>query len=219
MNAVEIGTVLAKAAAFDRRKVGEADILAWLEAIGDLGYADALAAVTRHFRDSTEYLQPAHIRQHVEEIDRDRRRAAREHREDQAKEAERLAIEAAPRTDRSRELAEAIREVVAKVETPDAALERAKLVARQMKGRPVIPPKVKRTETVDRRKRPEYGPPQDEGVAQLARQYLADGHRPDDLSERLWISRDWLRRAAADRASLPPPTPIVLTRPAPEETP
>ena len=40
MNATEMGQLLAFAALYDNRKVGDPDIVAWLEAIGDLPYAD-----------------------------------------------------------------------------------------------------------------------------------------------------------------------------------
>jgi len=75
--AVAIATeVLAKAAAFDSRTVGEGDILAWAEAIGDLDIDDALAAVTRHYRDSADWLKPVHVRRHVQAIARERARTA-----------------------------------------------------------------------------------------------------------------------------------------------
>lgn len=143
MTPADMTDVLAVVTACDDRIIGLSDVAVWHKAIGDLDVTDASDAVAIHYGRSTERIKPAHVRAIVEEIDRDRRRATREAREAAAKEAERLALEAAPRTDRSRELAEMIRETVAKRSTPDASLERAKLVARQMKGRPVIPPKVK----------------------------------------------------------------------------
>lgn len=71
MTPAETAAVLAKAAAYDRRTVGRADVAAWHEALADVDMPDALAAVTAHYRDSTDWLQPAHIRQRV----RDARRA------------------------------------------------------------------------------------------------------------------------------------------------
>lgn len=68
MNIEETAAVLAKAAAFDNRNVGEANVLAWHEALGDLRMADCLAAVTQHARSSTEYLMPIHIRRIVAEM-------------------------------------------------------------------------------------------------------------------------------------------------------
>lgn len=67
--------VLAKAAAYDQRTIGEADVLAWHDAIGDLDFADAMAAVTRHYRDHIERMMPAHVRKAVAEIRAGRRPA------------------------------------------------------------------------------------------------------------------------------------------------
>lgn len=77
MTAEQIGDILAKAAAFDQRIVGEADIFAWMEAIGDLSYVDALAAVTRHYRESADRLMASHVREQVRAIRNDR--AAQRH--------------------------------------------------------------------------------------------------------------------------------------------
>lgn len=81
MNLAEAAAVLAKAAAFDRRTVGEADILAWHDALGDLAAGDCLTAVTEHYRESTDWLMPAHVRRIADDLDRARRRQAREQRE------------------------------------------------------------------------------------------------------------------------------------------
>jgi hypothetical protein len=97
----DVARVLAKAAAYDQRTVGQADVMAWHEVLADFDFADSLAAVARHYAEHTERLMPAHVRRLAIEIDRDRRRAARERRE----ESERLAIEADPtRRDRSAEV-------------------------------------------------------------------------------------------------------------------
>jgi len=74
MNHAEVATILALAAARDLRKVGEADVLAWHEDIGDLDFTDAREAVRRHFRESTDRLMPAHIRRTVRVIREERRR-------------------------------------------------------------------------------------------------------------------------------------------------
>jgi hypothetical protein len=52
----------------DNRQVGDATVLEWHELVGDLDYDEALEAVRLHFRDSTEYLKPAHVRAGVERI-------------------------------------------------------------------------------------------------------------------------------------------------------
>jgi hypothetical protein len=73
MNAAEMGELLGFAAAFDNRTAGDADIIAWLEAIGDLPFDDARAAVAAHYRnDPDKRLMPAHVLQGVKAIRRDR---------------------------------------------------------------------------------------------------------------------------------------------------
>lgn len=72
MNATEAGQLLAFAALYDNRKVGDADIMAWLEAIGDLPFADAKTAVAAHYGSSTERLMPGHVRQRVKAMRADR---------------------------------------------------------------------------------------------------------------------------------------------------
>ena len=80
-------------------------MLAWHEALSDVDFAAALVAVSRHYAEHTERLMPAHVRRLAAEIGRERRRAERERRET----AERLALEAHPRTDRGEELRDAVR--------------------------------------------------------------------------------------------------------------
>ncbi|WP_213452870.1 hypothetical protein [Rhizomonospora bruguierae] len=61
MNVAEAAAVLAKAAAFDRRTVGDADILAWHEILADVAVDDALAAVAAHYRDTRDWLMPSDV--------------------------------------------------------------------------------------------------------------------------------------------------------------
>src|SRR5690606_17919177 len=68
----------AKIAAFDHRTVGESDVLAWHQTIGDLDPLDALDAVAAHYQHETCWLMPAHIRAYAE--DAAKRRAAAERR-------------------------------------------------------------------------------------------------------------------------------------------
>jgi hypothetical protein len=75
MSPEQVARVLAAAAARDNRTVGTADIRAWAEDIGDLDPEDALAAVSRHYRTSTDRLMPVHVRRLVIEIAEERRRA------------------------------------------------------------------------------------------------------------------------------------------------
>lgn len=98
MNVEQAGLLLAKVAGYDNRTVGDANILAWHEALSDVDFRDALQAVAAHFRDSTDYLMPVHVRRGAEAVDRDRRRDERERLE--AAEVER-AITQGPLKDRS----------------------------------------------------------------------------------------------------------------------
>src|SRR6266498_864439 len=58
----DVARVLTKAAAYDQRTIGEADVLAWHEILAPYELVDALEAVTRHYRDSTERVMPAQLR-------------------------------------------------------------------------------------------------------------------------------------------------------------
>jgi hypothetical protein len=78
MTPAEVAKVLTKASAYDLRTVGQADVIAWHEALSDIELADALEAVARHFRLSTDRLMPAHVRQLVRDI-RDERLRANHH--------------------------------------------------------------------------------------------------------------------------------------------
>lgn len=77
MNRSETALLLGSIAARDQRTVGETDVLAWHEDLGDLPFEDTRAAVSRHFRESTDRIMPAHIRRQVKII-RDERRASAE---------------------------------------------------------------------------------------------------------------------------------------------
>jgi hypothetical protein len=77
MNRSETALLLGSIAARDQRTVGETDVLAWHEDLGDLPFDDARSAVSRHFRETTERIMPAHIRRQVRII-RDERRASTE---------------------------------------------------------------------------------------------------------------------------------------------
>ncbi|WP_329520529.1 hypothetical protein [Spirillospora sp. NBC_01491] len=58
----QIIDLLSLAAARDRRTIGRADVLAWHDDIGDLPLDDCREAIGIHFRESTEWLLPAHVR-------------------------------------------------------------------------------------------------------------------------------------------------------------
>ena len=61
MNQQELGRVVARIQAGDNRTVDHVTMAHWGETIGHLPYQDALEAVVMHFRESTDYLMPAHV--------------------------------------------------------------------------------------------------------------------------------------------------------------
>jgi hypothetical protein len=61
MKPSEAAKLLAVAAAFDNRTVGETDATAWSLALGDATLAEASAAVVEHYTTSTERVMPAHV--------------------------------------------------------------------------------------------------------------------------------------------------------------
>lgn len=109
MNLVETGAVLAKAAGFDNRTVGDANILAWHEVLGDLDVRDCLRAITLHHSDSTEYLMPAHIRRIAEKVRSDRQEI--EFRDQQHRELEAYRAQAGPLVDRSQDIQDFVHQV------------------------------------------------------------------------------------------------------------
>lgn len=64
----EVIDLLSTAAAYDRRKVGKADVIAWHAAVKDLDYLDAQDAVVGHYSENTDWLMPAHVRRRVKAI-------------------------------------------------------------------------------------------------------------------------------------------------------
>lgn len=101
MTPSEVARVLTKAAAYDSRTIGEADVLAWHEVLSEVDLADGLAAVALHYAEHTERLMPAHVRRIANQLAKDRHRVEREARQ-------RAAVEAAAadptRRDRSAEV-------------------------------------------------------------------------------------------------------------------
>lgn len=63
MTESEVRALLAAAMAYDNRKPGEANVVAWLEAAnrGRWTFEAALEAVHAHYVTSTDFLMPAHI--------------------------------------------------------------------------------------------------------------------------------------------------------------
>lgn len=109
MNLEEAGAVLAKAAGYDNRNVGEANVRAWHEALADLDVRDCLAAVAEHHRSSTEYLMPVHIRRLAADIRRERYH--HEIADEQRLALEAYAKEAGPLADRSEEIRAFVQQV------------------------------------------------------------------------------------------------------------
>lgn len=67
MNYAETTQVLAAIQIYDARHVDEATIKAWHKMLHAFTLPDCLAAVEAHFRESTEYLLPAHIIRRVKQ--------------------------------------------------------------------------------------------------------------------------------------------------------
>lgn len=130
MNRREAALLLGMAAARDRRTIGDADVRAWAEDLDDIDFADAQAALRQHFRESTEWLMPVHIRRRATEIVRERHRIERE-----TAEAEREAIEAAQRgpvEDRSPDVTDLLGRLAAKLGPSDpTVLRRREWVERE----------------------------------------------------------------------------------------
>jgi len=65
MTPEETGKLLGICAAYDRRTVGEIDVLAWYRVLGDLPYTSCEAAVVAHYTTKREWIMPADIRSAV----------------------------------------------------------------------------------------------------------------------------------------------------------
>jgi len=68
MNIQETTDLLTRVQVIDNRRVEEATVLAWFELVGDLDHGLAVEAAKLHFRESTAYLTPAHVRANVERM-------------------------------------------------------------------------------------------------------------------------------------------------------
>ena len=81
MKPSEAAVVLATAAAFDRREVGELDAEAWHAAfaaagLADLALEDARAAVVAHYAQTRQWLMPSDVVGYCKRVRRDRLKAA-----------------------------------------------------------------------------------------------------------------------------------------------
>lgn len=61
MRLSDAGDLLALISAYDNRHVSEEVSAAWYDLLGPYTLAEAKHAVKKHFFESTEYLQPAHV--------------------------------------------------------------------------------------------------------------------------------------------------------------
>ena len=68
MNIEDTNQLLIRIQVIDNRQIGDSTVLAWHELVEDLELAPALEAVRLHFRESREYLTPAHVRAGIERI-------------------------------------------------------------------------------------------------------------------------------------------------------
>lgn len=77
----DVARLLAYMAAFDKRTLGDADVLAWHDAIGDLEYEPAKLAVRDWYRENDGWVMPANIRRAVRGGAAERHPSARPARE------------------------------------------------------------------------------------------------------------------------------------------
>lgn len=76
MDVTQAALLLTVAASFDNRKPDADAARAWSIALDGIDFDDARAAIIRHFRESTEWLMPAHVITNVKRIERERIAAA-----------------------------------------------------------------------------------------------------------------------------------------------
>lgn len=103
MTPEDTARVLAKCAAFDRRTVGRADILAWHEVLHAIPVEDGLAAVTAWYDEHRDWVMPSDIKSLALGLADQRRRAELRARIDQ-QQAALAAGPAVPTTDRKAEV-------------------------------------------------------------------------------------------------------------------
>ncbi|MFB6593965.1 hypothetical protein ACFWFV_13860 [Streptomyces diastaticus] len=65
MTPSQTAELLGFCAAFDRRTIGKADVLAWQTVLADVDFTAARQAVTEHYAAETRWIMPADIRQAV----------------------------------------------------------------------------------------------------------------------------------------------------------
>jgi hypothetical protein len=77
VNLSETARLLAAMASFDRRTVGDGDVIAWQAVLVDAPFDDCLEAVKQHYAEHTEWMMPAHVRRAVRDMANQREMAAR----------------------------------------------------------------------------------------------------------------------------------------------
>lgn len=72
MTPAQVAELLTFCAAFDRRTIGKADVLAWSPLLTTIDFDEAREAVTTHYASSTRWIMPADIRDAVRAAHRNR---------------------------------------------------------------------------------------------------------------------------------------------------
>lgn len=68
MNRTETGILLTYIGELDGRQITRETVTAWHDVIGDIPLDDARRAVVEHFKASTDYLKPGHIRASAKDL-------------------------------------------------------------------------------------------------------------------------------------------------------
>lgn len=72
MNHSQTAALLALAAAFDARTIGEADVAAWQDVLADTAYEDAVTVVKAHYTRTRDRIMPVDVLTGVKKIRNDR---------------------------------------------------------------------------------------------------------------------------------------------------
>lgn len=120
MNRAEVAALLTLAAAYDRRTIGEAEVLAWHAIVDDLSFAEGERALRAHYAETERFAMPSDVRKRA--IVERRRRHELAH-------SERVAIETRRERQTPDEIAAGIAKVVAALDaakglTPEQRRER-----------------------------------------------------------------------------------------------
>ncbi|MBF0721944.1 hypothetical protein [Sanguibacter inulinus] len=75
MRPSEAMVLLTKVMTFDNRTLNDSVATSWSQVLADVDFADAEAAVLKHYAASSEWIMPAHIRAGVQRIRAERVRA------------------------------------------------------------------------------------------------------------------------------------------------